>query len=62
MSSPEIHLYFLSRPTRIQVSLRQRSLKLRVFHDDDDGKDNDGDKRTCQCVLRFRVILIVFKI
>jgi hypothetical protein len=64
-SFPEIDPYFLSRPTVIQVSLRKRILKFRLFRDDDDDddiNDNDSDKRTCQCVLRFRVLLIVFRI
>ena len=43
MSSPEIDLYFLSRPTLIQVSLRQRSSKFRVSLDDDDDDDNNNN-------------------
>ena len=45
LSSPEIDLYFLSRPTLIQVSLRQRSSKFRVSLDDDDDDDNNDDDK-----------------
>jgi hypothetical protein len=58
---PEIDLYILSRSTLLLVSLLKRSLKLRFFRDHDDGNNNDDNKRTCQCVLRLKVMLIVLK-
>jgi hypothetical protein len=61
---PEFDLYLLSRPTLVLVSLQQTSLKFRIFRDDDDDDndhDNDDENRTFHCVLRFKVVLIVFK-